>query len=33
MEINRGLLIAVKEGVEDPVNVLMDGNIEKSLAI
>ena len=28
-----GFLIAVKEGVEDPVNVLMDGNIEKSLAI
>ena len=26
-------LIAVKEGVEDPINVLMDGNIEKSLAI
>jgi len=28
-----GFLIAVKEGVEDPINVLMDGNIEKSLAI
>ena len=28
-----GFLNAVKEGVEDPVNVLMDGNIEKSLAI
>ncbi len=28
-----GFLIAVKEGVEDPANVLMDGNIEKSLAI
>ena len=28
-----GFLIAVKEGVEDPVNLLMDGNIEKSLAI
>ena len=28
-----GFLIAVTEGVEDPVNVLMDGNIEKSLAI
>ena len=28
-----GFLIAVKEGVEDPVNVLMDRNIEKSLAI
>ena len=28
-----GFLIAVKEGVEDPVNVLMNGNIEKSLAI
>ena len=28
-----GFLIAVNEGVEDPVNVLMDGNIEKSLAI
>ena len=28
-----GFLIAVKEGVEDPVNDLMDGNIEKSLAI
>ncbi len=28
-----GFLIAVKEGVEDPVNVLMDGNVEKSLAI
>ncbi len=25
-----GFLIAVKEGVEDPINVLMDGNIEKS---
>ena len=28
-----GFLIAVKEGVEDPINLLMDGNIEKSLAI
>ena len=28
-----GFLISVKEGVEDPINVLMDGNIEKSLAI
>ena len=28
-----GFLIAVKEGVEEPINVLMDGNIEKSLAI
>ena len=28
-----GFLIAVKEGVEDPINVLMDGNIENSLAI
>ena len=28
-----GFLIAVKEGVEDSINVLMDGNIEKSLAI
>ena len=28
-----GFLIAVKEGVADPINVLMDGNIEKSLAI
>ena len=28
-----GFLIAVKEGVEDPINILMDGNIEKSLAI
>ena len=26
-------VVAVKEGVEDPINVLMDGNIEKSLAI
>ena len=28
-----GFLIAVKEGVEDPLNVLMDGHIEKPLAI
>jgi len=28
-----GFLIAVKEGVEDPIDILMDGNIEKSLAI
>lgn len=28
-----GFLIAVKEGVEDPENILMDGNIKKSLGI
>ena len=28
-----GFLIAVKEGVEDPVNILMDGKIKKSLGL
>ena len=28
-----GFLIAVKEGVEDPENILMDGKIEKSLGL
>ena len=28
-----GFLIAVKEGVEDPENLLMDGKIQKSLGL
>jgi len=28
-----GFLIAVKEGVEDPENILMDGKVEKSLGL
>ena len=28
-----GFLIAVKEGVEDPENILMDGKVKKSLGL
>ena len=28
-----GFLVAIKEAIDDPVNILMDGNIKKSLEI